>query len=543
MRAWDGTCQQPGVSDLETREGGLAEMTRWALLGTLLVLAAPGRGPWRHAEAGASEKLDPVLTQVEQRLHEESGVTEAEPNSLAFQRALGEQPARSVPLRQTAAQRVLSLDQCLQQAFLRNREIEQDRTDVVAVGGSKLITNSRFLPSLEIIGQYEMLKDSDASDRYVDSGALSAVLRQRLLEFGKDNPLDISLRQEQREALFSYENTVAEVFSDVRRAFYFIQLKRQQIATRREQLRQFQNQYERKQKRMEAGNLTVKIEVLTARLNMLDEQTRINRLQRQMFNRTMELLRLIGLPVGADSVDFTSQSDSFGLDGFDMDGMVALALAQSSQVALAERLVAEQQRVLDQLKYEYFPDVRALAGLENDNGRVGIDLDNDDDTWGLDLYGQPGLGESDSGLDGLGLFSSESTLSGPDRGWYAGAQVRLPVFEGRAREGRRIQNRAYLQRLRAALADSKDLIELNVRQSFRLLTEQQFQVQLARENVEIERERFSIHEQLRDVGRINDDALETFRQNFFSAQDSLFSQQEVLIQYQENLRQAIRLFR
>jgi len=518
-------------------------MIRSAWPGILLVLVTLWASLWDGETVGASEQLDPVLTHVEQRLAEESHVTVSEPNSLAYQRALGERPARDVSLGPAPAVQPLTLAACLQQAFLRNREIEQDRTAVLAAGGSKLIANSRFLPSLEIIGQYETLSNNLSTDQYSDTGSVSAVLRQRLLEYGKDNPLDIALREEQRAALFNYENTVAQVFSEVRRAFYFILLKQQQIATRREQLQQFRNQYERKQQRMDAGNLSVKIEVLTARLNVLDEQTRINSLQREMFNRTMELLRLIALPVGAESVALTGQADGFGLDGFDMNGMVALALAQSSQVALAETLVAEQQRVLAQLRYEYLPDVRALAGYQDRNGRVGLDLDNQDDTWGLDVYGQPGVAEERDDIDGMGLFGPEQRLGGPDRGWYAGAQVRLPVFEGRAREGRRIQNRAYLQRLRAALADSKDLIELNVRQSHRFLAEQQFQVQLARENVEIERERFSIQEQLRDVGRIDDDALERFREKFFAAQDSSFLQQERLIQRQENLRQAIRLFR
>ena len=518
-------------------------MARLVLPIAMLVLFAPLADPWKSHGVSASEKLDPVLTHVEQRLGEEARVTPGEPNSLAYLRAVGDRPARSVSPRPSPGERVLSLTECLRLAFIHSRQIEQDRAAVLAVGGSRLIANSRFLPSIEIIGQYETLSDRQSAQRYEDSGSFGAVLRQRLLEYGKDNPLDIALRREQREALFNYENTVAQVFSQVRRAFYFILLKRQQVATRQEQLQQFQNQYERKQQRMDAGNLSVKIEVLTARLNVLDEQTRINSLQREMFNRKMELLRLIGLPVGADSVEITGQADSFGLNGFDMDAMVGLALAQSSQVALAETLVAEQQRVLNQLRYEYLPDVRARAGYQDDNGRAGMNLGNEDDTWGLDVYGQPGLAEDRGDLDGLGLFGPEATLGGPDPGWFAGAQVRLPLFEGRSREGRRIQNRAYLQRLRAALADSKDLIELSVRQSHKFLAEQEFQVQLARENVEIERERFSIQEQLRDVGRIDDDALERFREKFFAAQDSSFLQQERLIQRQENLRQAIRLFR
>ncbi len=57
------------------------------------------------------------------------------------------------------------------------------------------------------------------------------------------------------------------------------------------------------------------------------------------------------------------------------------------------------------------------------------------------------------------------------------------------------------------------------------------------------KERFSIKEKLRDFGKITDDELETFRNTFFAAQDSLFDQQEKLIEHQEDLRLAIRFFK
>jgi len=493
--------------------------------------------------AWGGEKLDPTLTRVEVRLDQEQRNDRAEPNSPAFLQALGQGAVRKVTHRTTPVQRTLTLAQCLHEAFIENNEIKQFRQGMLEVGGSKLIASSRFLPNVEVISQYERLNDLDATNGFRDLASLGAVLRQRILEYGKDNPIDVALRRKQRDALFDYEDALAGVFSDVRRAFYFVLLKQQQIATREELLQEFQKQYERKQQRLDAGNLSVKHEVLTARLNVLNEKTRINSLQREQFNRQMELLRLIGLCVGADAVQFIGKPDSFGLNGFDMDAMVALSLSQSSQIALAEVLVSEQKRVLDQLKYEYFPDVRIMAGYQDRNGRVGIDLGNQNDTWGMDLYGQGGLVEEHQHLDGIGLFGAEERLAGPERGSFTGVQMRIPVFEGRARQGRRIENQAYLLRLKAALADSKDLIELSVRQRYRLLLEQQYQVTLAKENVAIERERFSIQEQLRDVGRVDDDSFERFRENFFRAQDTLFVQQVLLVQFQEDLREAIRLFR
>jgi outer membrane protein TolC len=295
---------------------------------------------------------------------------------------------------------------------------------------------------------------------------------------------------------------------------------------------------------MGAGNLSVKIEVLTARLNMLNEETRINALNRERFNRKMDLLRLIGLPVGADHVEFDGEMDDFGLVDFEMDEMIRLALAQSSQLALAEAIVAEQQRFQDQLRFEYLPDLRFRGGYQGENGKVGADLINQDDTWGLDIFGQPIVPESKEGRSqSLGLFGNEMTLGGPDPGWFTGLQLRIPITEGGARKGRQIEAKAALNSFKAAIEDQKDRIELSVRQSYKFLGEQKSQIELAQQNVNIEKERFEINTELRNVGRITDDALETFRGKFFAAQDSLFIEQEKMIELQENLRLAVRYFK
>ncbi|MHC4323673.1 MAG: TolC family protein [Planctomycetota bacterium] len=492
----------------------------------------------------AAEKLDPSLVRIERRLEEETDTVSSEPNSIAYLRAVGELPARTVSPREMKAKRVFTLAECLQSAFANSNQIKQAREQILAVGGGKLINNSRFMPSVELISQYEHFRNFGSDNKTDDAGSISAIISQRIFEFGKDNPLDINLRREQRDALFNYEDAISGVFWQVRKAFFFIRLKEQQIATRQELLKQFEKQHEIKNQRMEENNLSTKMEVLTAYLNVLTERSAINALEREKFNRMIDLLRLIGLPVGANQVEFKGQIDSFALDEFDMDGMILLALAQSSQVAMAEAFVAEQQRVLDQLRYEYMPDLRGSAGYQDENGTIGADLINEDDTWGFDVFGQPKVpGQKEDKSQSLGIFGDEVTLGGPDPGWFAGLQLRIPITEGGARKGRQIQARAILNSYKAALEDQKDRIELTVRQQYNFLAEQKLKVDLAQKNVDIESQRFMIQTQLRDVGKIDDDALERFRENFFRAQDGLFREQEDLIQRQEDLRLAIRFFK
>jgi len=187
--------------------------------------------------------------------------------------------------------------------------------------------------------------------------------------------------------------------------------------------------------------------------------------------------------------------------------------------------------------------LRARTGYQDESGTIGADFLNEDDTWGLDVFGQPKVPDLNEGQSNLGIFGNGGALGGPDPGWYAGLQLRIPIIEGGARTGRQIRERALLNTFKAALEDQKDRIESNVRKRYNLLTEQKFQVGLQQQNVDIESQRFMIQTQLRDVGRIDDDALERFRENFFREQDGLFREQGNLIERQEDLRFAIRFFK
>jgi hypothetical protein len=76
-----------------------------------------------------------------------------------------------------------------------------------------------------------------------------------------------------------------------------------------------------------------------------------------------------------------------------------------------------------------------------------------------------------------------------------------------------------------------------------MLTEQKFLVDLKQTEVDIESQRLAIQTERRDLGQIDDDALERFREDFFLSQNSLLGVQGGLIERQEDLRLAIRFFK
>ena len=72
--------------------------------------------------------------------------------------------------------------------------------------------------------------------------------------------------------------------------------------------------------------------------------------------------------------------------------------------------------------------------------------------------------------------------------------------------------------------------------------EEERAAEILRETVEISKKRLQINERLKELGQISDDALETFRNRFFSDQDRYFEKQLNLIEARERLRTAMRYF-
>jgi len=99
--------------------------------------------------AFTSDKLTPSLMQIDQRLEEETETGPSELNLLAYLWAIGEKQVRSVSTRQMKAKRTLTLEKCLQLAFINSNEVKQARRQILAVGEGKLINNSRLLPTMD----------------------------------------------------------------------------------------------------------------------------------------------------------------------------------------------------------------------------------------------------------------------------------------------------------------------------------------------------------------------------------------------------------
>lgn len=423
----------------------------------------------------------------------------------------------------------VSLTDCLAYGLAYNRQIRARRAAVRSVGGDKLIAQSRFLPRLTFD-----LSHNSAVKGVGRNLVMGARAIQTLLEFGKDNPIDVALREVQREALFDYEQQVAEALSDVRRRFFTVLLKQQQVAERRKLRAEFADRYERMRK-LAAIQRALELDVLTARLNVLSEDRRINALEKEIDRQKMDLLQAVGLPL--DRTDFALRGE---VEAFDLAlrDAVGIAFRRSTRIAQARAGVFEQDRVVRQIIWEYFPQVRAQGGYRGSSGTFGWAGQSADRTYGLSGFGE----HQPKPWNSKAFANDPDWMSILDGGWYWGLEMELPVFTGLERTGRFRRENALLDRARHLLGNEISQTELSVRKAYQTVLEEERAAEILRETVEISKKRLQINERLKELGQISDDALETFRNRFFDDQDRYFEKQLDLIEAREALRAAMRHF-
>ena len=412
----------------------------------------------------------------------------------------------------------LDLQRCLDTAMSRNRELIQARERIEEVNGDRVVVRSRLMPNVQLTASYNALRTERLGETQ-DNLASELLLQQRLFEFGPDAAAEIALRSDLRNAVLDYQDKVYEITSHVWEVFHIILLQDEQIALRRASKAAFDEILARQDARFQK-RLSSEGDKLTAELDVLEEELAINSLLRSQFRNKMELMRLIGQPIGVE-LQLRGRLASFQVDEADA---VRVALARNVQIGLSEQLLDEQRRVVREIGWEYAPDLAVDAGLEDGRRRAGVSVDREGRTWGVNME------------TGLALSEQDQPGENDEATWSARVQARIPIFEGGARIGREALERARLRRLQAQLRDLRAGVELQVRQAYQSMLEEQEKLGLQDQRVVIARRRLEISQLLRDKGQGNEVQLETVREQFFSAQDNLFRNQETYIARQAQLR-------
>ncbi len=411
------------------------------------------------------------------------------------------------------AETPLDLSYCLDEAMAHNRALLQAREVIHQIEGSRIVVHSRFMPHLDLTASYEAQSTSFSDGKADDP--LSSALRfsQRLFEFGPDFAQEVQVREDLRQAVYAYERLVYEELSRVWALFHLIVLQDRQLAIRIASRDDFQAALTREQARFDR-QIATESDVLNAQLNVLDEELAINNLERAQFSNKMELLRRIGQPIGTD-IHLVGDAVEWAIE---QDRAVELALANSVALTLTSEQLKEQKRVVREVAYEYAPDINLHVDVRDGQRNAQLALDKQGPTWGLDLSSELALRDSKSPAPDW----ADKTR------WSAQVEARLPIFAG-ARSGRKLQEKARLRQLEIALRALRAETELNVRQAYQQVLEAEGRQRIQAERVQIARRRLEINQILKEKGEVNENLLETFRNQFFAVQDQFFTNQETFI--------------
>ncbi len=400
-----------------------------------------------------------------------------------------------------------------------NRELIQAREQINQIKGDQISVHSRFMPHLDLTTNYNTDR-TELKGTYEDSFASRLRYSQRLFEFGPNALEEIRLRKNFRQALYTYQGLVYTILARSWELFHLILLQNQQITIRQQSRHNFEAILKRQEARFEF-RLADEEAVLSARLNVLNEELAINNLERNQFNNKMELLRLIGQPIGIE-LELAGNLQAFILN---QDAAVQIALEKSIEIALLNEGLEEQQRVVKEIKWDYAPDLSVNAGLDDINRNARISVKRDGPTWGINLDSEFILREDSRQLSYI-----------DDGHWFAQVEARIPIFEGASRLGRERREKARLSQLNVGLEDRVAEVELQVRQAYQSMLQAEGQQDIQARRVEIARRRLSITQILSEKGQVDEVRMDQVRDQFFNDQNRLFENQAEFIRRQANLR-------
>lgn len=364
---------------------------------------------------------------------------------------------------------------------------------------------------------------------------------RRLHEWGEKPVSEEGIEANLRIADFNIEKEERDILTSVRVTFFTILLKQEQIEQRRVLLRAYKKKYENLSTRYEVARDVPMIDVLTAQLDMINEELRINTLENDLITLQMQLLEIMGEPL---YMDFALQGQPPNLDKFMIDGrevtleyVVERTQSNSYQIAYLKAELGVEYRHFDDIRRDYKPIYTAKAGFEDRRSMLGLSVNSSDNTYGLDMGVEHHVnlttGSSSSSL----LNSLTSTSSAQtNNNLYLGASVTYLLDDNVKRSGLEIKQKNKIGEMEAQLTAQRQAEELAARQAYWDLKEAEQQLNLSKKRMDISERRLDITRKLREFGKVQEYQLDTYRNQFFSDQDKFFSAQEDVITAQENLR-------
>ncbi len=370
-----------------------------------------------------------------------------------------------------------------------------------------------------------------------DARELFLAAEQELVRYGKTPPARWAAEHQEQAEKARYRQTIIAVDSQVRQAYYRLLLTRDEIASRDELLAYFRAKMERVQTRLDAG-LARPIERYEAELEVLEEQARINHLQRALRALHRQLFTEIGL-VGKRSLRAIEvvgppyeQLQLLNPKEADLPGLIEEARANRPQLAELGWQIDQQQQQARRVLWQWLPHVGLQLSKDVQDTEWGLDWRGDGQTWTV-------VGSGRRSIARHGQDPARDPAVGA--GWRVQAQVALPLFQGGQRWARHAQEKARLHQLHQAHHETRNGVELDVVEAFYELQSRRENTQILRRRADVARQRLDTIEELFEnaMGNLNFDDIRRQRVAVNVAEQTYFAERLTYILAAEHLRRLL----
>ncbi len=385
-------------------------------------------------------------------------------------------------------------------------------------------------PTIGLNADYQRSEEAAAPD--TDQRELFLTAQQELVRYGATPAARFAAQHQEQAAKARYRQTIITVDSQVRQAYYRLLLTRDEIASRDELLAYFRAKMERVQTRLDAG-LARPVELYEAELEVLEEQARINTLQRALRALRLQLFTEIGL-VGQRSLRAIEvvgpPYEHLALLNpaeADLPALIEEARANRPDLAELDWQINAQHGQARRVFWQWLPHVGLQLTKDFQDSDVGVQWRGDGQTWKV-------VGSGRRSLARHGLAPALDA----GEGWRVNAQVSLPLFQGGQRLARRAKEQARLHQLRQDRTETRHWIELEVVEAFYELQSRRENTQLLRRRADVARQRLDTVEELFEnaMGNLNFDHIRRQREAVNLAEQRYFAERLTYILAAEKLR-------
>lgn len=193
---------------------------------------------------------------------------------------------------------VLTASMAVEEAIKTHVSIKQEAIQLNRAEKNYKHSWNNFLPSLTASAvATDAENTSSSTGEYLNANAsLTASLS---LNTGLAKKIAM-LKEQYNSGKADYEDTVRNVETDVRKAFYSLLYTQQEVESSKENLASYQNQYNQTKIKRDRG-LVPELDLLSAQVNVADAKLSLRTTEKSYYNALMEFLNDIGLEISPDT--------------------------------------------------------------------------------------------------------------------------------------------------------------------------------------------------------------------------------------------------